>query len=57
VKAALPGPKGGYFSGSAAAFRRDQLGFYTDCARQYGDVVETRLGPFRVLLIYHPDAI
>jgi cytochrome P450 len=57
VKAVLPGPKGGYFSGSAAAFRRDQLGFYADCARQYGDMVETRLGPFRIVLIYHPDAI
>lgn len=57
MKATLPGPKGGYFSGSAAAFKRDQLAFYTDCARKYGDVVETRLGPFRVVLIYHPDAI
>jgi hypothetical protein len=40
----LAGPKGGYLGGSAAAIRRDQLGFYESCARQYGDVVETRLG-------------
>jgi len=53
----LTGPKGGYLGGSAAAIRRDQLGFYESCAREYGDVVETRLGPYRVLLIYHPDAI
>lgn len=53
----VPGPKGGYFAGSTAQFRRDQLGFYAACARQYGDVVATRMGPFRVLLIYHPDAI
>jgi cytochrome P450 len=52
-----PGPKGGYFSGSTAQFRRDQLGFYAACARQYGDVVATRMGPYRVLLIYHPDVI
>ena len=51
------GPKGGYLFGSAAAFRRDQLGFYASCAREYGDVVQTRMGPYRILLIYHPDAI
>ena len=55
--AVLPGPKGGYFSGSVTHFRRDQLGFYATCAREYGDVVETRMGPYRILLIYHPDAI
>lgn len=32
----LAGPKGGYLSGSAAAIRRDQLGFYESCARHYG---------------------
>jgi cytochrome P450 len=52
-----PGPKGGYFSGSLTHFRRDQLDFYEACAREYGDVVETRMGPYRILLIYHPDAI
>jgi cytochrome P450 len=55
--AAPPGPKGGYLFGSAAAFRRDQLGFYASCAREYGDLVQTRMGPYRILLIYHPDAI
>src|SRR4030095_13636719 len=55
--AVLPGPKGGYFSGSVTHFRRDQLGFYDACAREYGDVVDTRMGPYRILLIYHPDAI
>jgi cytochrome P450 len=57
VRAALPGPRGGFFFGTAGAFRRDQLGFYASCARQYGDFVQTRMGPFRVFLIYHPDAI
>jgi cytochrome P450 len=53
----LPGPKGGFFSGSGAEFRRDQLGFYASCARDYGDFVQTRMGPYRILLVYHPDVI
>lgn len=57
LKPALPGPKGGFFFGSGVAFRRDQLGFYESCARQYGDFVATKMGPYRILLIYHPDAI
>jgi cytochrome P450 len=52
-----PGPKGGFFSASGAFFRRDQLGFYESSAREYGDVVATRMGPYRIVLIYHPDAI
>ena len=57
MKAAPSGPKGGYFSGSVTHFRRDQLGFYDTCARDYGDVVQTKMGPYRILMIYHPDAI
>jgi hypothetical protein len=51
------GPRGRLLFGRAADFRRDQLGFYVACAREYGDWVETWLGPFRMLLVYHPDAI
>jgi cytochrome P450 len=51
------GPRGHIFLGSFADFRRDQLGFYASCAREYGDVVPVRLGPRRIVLIYHPDAI
>jgi cytochrome P450 len=53
----LPGPKGGFFSKAASALRRDQLGFYEACAREYGDVAGLRAGPYRIRLIYHPDAI
>jgi len=53
----LPGPQGGFFSAAARALRRDQLNFYEACARQYGDVVSLRAGPYRIRLIYHPDAI
>jgi cytochrome P450 len=51
------GPKGGFFRGSGVAFRRDQLGFYESCAREYGDFVSTKMGPYRIRMIYHPDAI
>ena len=54
---ALPGPRGGLFFGTAGDFRRDQLGFYVSCARQYGDYVQTRMGPYRVFLLFHPDTI
>jgi cytochrome P450 len=54
---ALPGPGGGYFGGATRDFRRDQLGFYEKCAREYGDFVQMKMGPFRILLVYHPDAI
>ena len=57
MKTLLKGPKGRFFFGSAADFKRDQLGFYESCAREYGDFVQTRLGPVRMLLVYHPDAI
>jgi cytochrome P450 len=52
-----PGPRGHALLGSLPDFKRDQLGFYARCAREYGDVVPVRLGPTAGLLIYHPDAI
>src|SRR4030095_2092007 len=51
------GPRGHVLLGSLRDLNRDQLGFYTQCAREYGDVVPVRLGPFPALLIYHPDVI
>lgn len=51
------GPRGHALLGNLREFGRDQLGFYTRCAREYGDVVPVRLGPFPGFLIYHPDAI
>ena len=57
MKTRLPGPRGGLFFGSAGEFRRDQLGFYASCAHQYGDFVQTRMGPYRIFMLFHPDAI
>jgi len=51
------GPRGHWLLGSSAVVARDQLGFYTACAREYGDLVPLRLGPRRGLLAFHPDAI
>jgi cytochrome P450 len=57
IAPALLGPRGHGLLGNLREFNRDQLGFYTRCAREYGDVVPVRLGPSRGLLVYHPDAI
>ena len=51
------GPRGHWLLGSGPDAARDQLGFYTACAQEYGDIVPLRLGPRRGLLAYHPDAI
>jgi cytochrome P450 len=43
--------------GHTRAFQRDRLGFLTDCARHYGDVVDLRLGTMRYRLLSHPDLV
>jgi len=57
IKTLPQGPAGHPLLGTLRDFQRDQLAFYASCAHDYGDVVPTRFGPVRVLLIYHPDAI
>ncbi|WP_406699572.1 cytochrome P450 [Singulisphaera sp. Ch08] len=52
-----PGPKGNWLSGNLPAFRRDRLGFLTECARTYGDVVAFRLGPRKMMIVNHPDLV
>src|SRR5438105_13079242 len=52
-----PGPKGHWLKGNLLEFRRDTLGFFSRCAREYGDIVSLKLGPKRVCLINHPDLI
>jgi len=51
------GPKAHWFYGHLAAFRADRLGFFTDCARTYGDIVPLRLPGRRLLLFNRPDLI
>jgi cytochrome P450 len=57
VRRRPPGPKGHFLLGSLPEFRRDMLGFLTDCARNYGDVTAFRLGPRRIFFINDPDLI
>jgi cytochrome P450 len=52
-----PGPKGLPFLGSLPAFGRDVLGFFTHCARQYGDITGFRLAAWPTLLLSHPDLV
>jgi len=52
-----PGPKGSPIMGVMREFNRDSLGFIEKCAREYGDVVETRFLYAHVLFLYHPDYV
>jgi hypothetical protein len=50
IKPQPPGPKGQLLLGSLRDFQRDQLAFYSSCARVFlrarpRDVVATRFGP------------
>jgi cytochrome P450 len=52
-----PGPRGSLLTGHLAELRRDSLGFYTRCTREFGDFITLRFGWKRVFLINHPDLI
>jgi cytochrome P450 len=54
---ALRSPPGHLVLGHLPELRRDQLGFYTRCAREHGDFVPIRFGPRRAVLVSHPDVI
>jgi cytochrome P450 len=60
IKAPLgppPGPKGNFLLGNLSAVSRDWLGFYSRCAREYGDVVGLRYIHVPICLIIHPRDI
>jgi cytochrome P450 len=52
-----PGPSGHWLLGCLPRLRRDLLGFFTQVAREYGDIARYRLGPRRAVLLSHPDPI
>ncbi|MFO1429652.1 MAG: cytochrome P450 [Candidatus Competibacteraceae bacterium] len=52
-----PGPKGHFLLGNLPELKRDRLGFFTTCARRYGDVVSLRLARRQAFLLSHPDDI
>ena len=52
-----PGPPGRFLTGHLGELRRDLLGLYTRCARQYGDVALLRFGLRPVWVLSHPDLV
>ena len=52
-----PGPKGHFLLGNVAAVSRDWLGFYAQCAKEYGDVVRLRYCHVPICLLMHPRDI
>ncbi len=52
-----PGPKGRFLGGNLEELRRDPLGLYGRCARDFGDFSTMRFGFRRVYLINHPDLV
>ena len=43
--------------GSIPEIMQDRVKFLLDLQRDYGDVVQIRLGPFSAVLLFHPDGI
>lgn len=52
-----PGPRGGFPGARLLAFRRDPLAFLSAMHARYGDVVHWRIGPRRMYLFAHPEAV
>jgi cytochrome P450 len=55
--AILPGPSGRTLLDDLRLLQRDPLTMLKDNARRYGDIVHYSLGPWKVFLLNHPDAI
>src|SRR5271155_2855303 len=52
-----PGPKGHFLLGSLGAVSRDWLGFYSQCTKEYGDIVALRYLHVPICLLIHPRDI
>ncbi len=52
-----PGPKGSPVIGNLKPFRDDPIDFLMACARDYGDIVQFKVGPQELFLLNHPDSI
>jgi len=52
-----PGPPSRFPGAHLLAFRRHPLTFLRHISQTYGDVVSFRLGPERVVLLTHPEAV
>lgn len=52
-----PGPKGHFLLGNLAAVSNDWVGFYSQCVKEYGDVVQVRYLHVPICLVLHPRDI
>jgi cytochrome P450 len=52
-----PGPKGHFVIGNAVPMIREPFDFPIRCAREFGDVVRLRLGPWVFNMLSHPEDI
>lgn len=52
-----PGPEGHHLTGNTLDYRRDPLGYLTQCSREYGDIVRLRFWDRPIYLLNHPDYI
>lgn len=52
-----PGPPGEFLLGSLRPFRQDPPNFMVAMARQYGDIVMLKFGPYKAYLIANPDLV
>src|SRR5215475_4467064 len=57
MKSLPPGPRGHLLTGVFDEYRRDALGFFTKCFRDYGDIVPMRFGPQKAILVSGPELI
>jgi cytochrome P450 len=53
-----PGPPRNYFTGNLRGLQRNQLRFFLNLRREYGDVARFRiLGSVYMHMIFHPEGI
>lgn len=51
------GPRARFPGDLLLRITRDRIGFFAECAQQYGDVVAFRMGGQQLVLLVHPDDI
>lgn len=52
-----PGPQGRPVIGHLPEINHDPIGFFSDCARQYGNIFRWNFGPFPAYAVNHPSLI
>ena len=57
LTAAIPKSKGHFLLGDMLAVQRDPAQYLVDLQRDYGDLVRIRIGPYDMVIVFHPQAI